>query len=108
MILEIEDIISIISIVFVLFSILTFIKQFYKNITVSIYRIKLSEKAIGLFIFRLSANVLLVIFYFFAAGMNNVKYGILGVIVYTLIFGTFFLGLSSIIKGSMTKGVAAC
>ena len=102
MILEIEGILSIASTSFVLFSLLRFTRYFYKNTVVAIYRIKLSKNVVGLFTLLLSANVLLLIFYFFAAGINNVKYGILCVIIYTAIFGFFFLELSYVIKGNET------
>ena len=99
MILEIEGIIAVISGLFVLFSLLRFIHYFkiYRNI--ALYRIKLSKNVVNYFIFLLSANFILVITYSFAAGPDNIKYGIIGAILYPFIFGLFFLYLSYAIEG---------
>lgn len=99
MILEIEGIIALISGLFVLFSLLRFLHYFkiYRNF--ALHRIKLSKNIVNYFIFLLSANFILVITYSFDAGPNNIRYGIIGAILYTFIFGLFFLYLSYIIKG---------
>jgi len=99
MILEIEGIIAVISGLFVLFSLLRFMHYFkiYRNI--ALHRIKLSKNVVNYFIFLLSANFILVITYSFAAGPDNIKYGIIGAILYPFIFGLFFLYLSYAIEG---------
>ena len=99
MILEIEGIIALMSGIFVLFSLLRFIHYFriYRN--AALQRIKLSKNVVNYFIFFLSANFILVVTYSFAAGPNNIKYGIVGAILYPFIFGLFFLYLSYAIEG---------
>jgi hypothetical protein len=99
MILEIEGIIALISGVFVLFSLLRFIHYFKVYRNVALHRIKLSKNVMNYFILLLSANFILVITYSFAAGPNNIKYGIIGAILYPFIFGLFFLYLSYAIEG---------
>ncbi len=99
MILDIEGIIAVFSGLFVFLSIINFMRYFYKDTRLAIYRIKLSRNITKYFIFFLSANFILIVMYSFAAGPQNIKYGVLGVIIYTLMFGIFFLVLSSDIKG---------
>ncbi|MGC8533826.1 MAG: hypothetical protein ACP5MV_04350 [Candidatus Parvarchaeum sp.] len=99
MILEIEGMIALISGLFVLFSLLRFMHYFKIYKGVALHRIKLSKNVVNYFIFLLSANFILLITYSFAAGPNNVKYGIIGAIIYPFIFGLFFLYLSYAIEG---------
>ena len=99
MILEIEGIIALISGIFVLFSLLRFIHYFriYRN--AALPRLNLSKNVVTYFLFFLSANFILVVTSSFAAGPNNIKYGIVGAILYPFIFGLFFLYLSYAIEG---------
>ncbi len=99
MILEIIGILALFGGIFVLLSIYRFITDFYKDSRLSIYRIKLSRHITGYFILLLSANFLLVILYALASGPKNIKYGVLGITIYTIIFGIFFLHLSRVIEG---------
>ena len=99
MIIEIEGIIALISGFLVLFSLLRFLHYFkiYKN--VALHRIKLSKNVVNYFIFLLCANFILVITYSFAIKPNYIEYGIAGAILYTFIFGLFFLYLSYAVEG---------
>jgi hypothetical protein len=107
MILEIEGIIAVISGIFVLFSLLRFMHYFKVYRNAALNRIKLSKNVVNYFIFLLSANFILVITYSFAAGPNNIKYGIIGAILYPFIFGLFFLYLSYSIKGGKEQKTLA-
>lgn len=99
MLLEIEGVLALATGAFVLVAILRFTKYFYKDINLSLSRIKLSNATPKIFIVFLLANVVLFALYSSSAGQDNIKYGLLGVIVYTSIFGLFFLLISNIIKG---------
>lgn len=99
MILEIEGMFALISGLFVLFSLLRFIHYFKMYEEAALHRVKLSKNVVNYFILLLSANFILLITYSFAAGPNNIKYGIIGAILYPFIFGLFFLYLSYTIEG---------
>ena len=99
MILEIVGFIALMSGLFVLFSLLRFLHYFKTYRKIALYRIKLSKNIVSYFIFFLSANFILVITYSFSTGPNDIEYGIIGAILYSLIFGLFFLYLSYAIKG---------
>ena len=99
MILEIEGIMALITGVFMLFSIYEFLHYFNKDRKIAMYRIKLSENAVWYFILLLSANFILMITYALASGLDGIKYGIMGVIAYTVLFAFFFLHFSYVIKG---------
>ncbi|EEZ92551.1 MAG: hypothetical protein BJBARM4_0852 [Candidatus Parvarchaeum acidiphilum ARMAN-4] len=105
MILEIEGIIALISGVFVLFSLFRFIHYFNAYRNAALYRIKLSKNVVNYFIMLLSANFILIVTYSFAAGPNNIKYGIIGTILYSFIFGLFFLYLSYAIEGGKDQKI---
>ncbi|MCW1294072.1 MAG: hypothetical protein OH316_02135 [Candidatus Parvarchaeota archaeon] len=99
MLLEIEGVLALMVGVFVLIAILRFIKYFYRDVNLSLSRIKLSNTTPNIFMLFLLANLVLFVLYSFSAGQENIKYGLLGVIIYTSIFGLFFLMMSNIIKG---------
>ena len=99
MLLEIEGITAILVGIFVLLAMVRFIKHFYKDTNLAISRIKLSTTTPKIFILFLLSNLILLVLYYFSAGQNNIKYGLLGVILYTAVFGYFFFAMSNIIKG---------
>ncbi len=98
MLLEIEGMMALIIGIFVLISIIKFIKIFYEDTNLSISRIKLSPTTPKIFVLFLLSNLILLVLYYFASGQNNIKYGLLGVILYTTLLGYFFFTLSHIIS----------
>ncbi len=99
MLLEIEGVIALIVGAFVFSSMIKFIKSFYKDTNLAISRIKLSPTTPKAFILFLLSNLVLLILYSLSAGQDNIKYGLLGVILYTAIFGYFFFMLYRIVSG---------